>query len=134
MRIKNISINKSLLLLAYKLLYDMLLLGLITLTGVLLADGLLPGLLTSKISFSKIIIAIIAILASIAYLGKKLDLVYSQVKTNHGKTLPALVLFSFLLVGNSLLKFTLWENIMITLTTLFVFFLFYELIFHDEAE
>lgn len=120
------------MLLTYKLLYDALLLMLVTFAGVLTVDGLLPGLLTSKISFSKITIAIIIVLASIAYLGKNLDITYGKTKINKNKILPVLILFSFLLIGNSLLKFTLWENIIITLTTLLVFFLLYELIFSFE--
>lgn len=129
---KKIQTNKNKFLLAYKLLYDALFLILITLAGVLVADGLLPGLLTSKISFSNIIIALLAVLALIAYLGKNLNITYAKTKTKKNIILPAIVLFSFLLIGNSLLKFTLWENIIITLATLFIFFLIYDLIFSLE--
>jgi hypothetical protein len=134
MNFKNITIEKNTFLLAYKLLHDALFLALATLAGVLFADGLLPGILTSKIGFSKIIFTIIILLATIAYLGKNLQLIHDQAKIHKGRLLPALVLLSFLLIGNSLLKFTFWENIIITLAMLFVFFLLYELIFIAEAE
>jgi hypothetical protein len=134
MRIKNISIKKETFLIIYKLLYDSLLLACLTFGGALLIEGLLPGMLAGKVSFTRIVVAIIAILAAIIYLGKNLDITYEQAKLHKGKALSALVLFSFLLIGNSLLKFSLWENIIITLTTLLVFFLFYELIFNSEAE
>jgi len=127
MQLKKITIDKNVFLLIYKLAYDLLLLLLVTFSAILVAEGLLPGLISSKISFSKITIALILVLAAIAYLGKNLNISYSPM-TNRKKVLPALVLFSFLLIGNSLLKFTFWENIIITITTLFIFFLIYELI------
>lgn len=131
---KKISIHKDNFLLAYKLLHDALLLALLTFGGILMADGLLPGLVTSKIGFSKIIVATVLILAAIAYLGENLGIHHEQAKLHKNKILPALVLFSFLLIGNAMLKFNFWENIIITLTTLFIFFLLYELIFAQEAE
>ncbi|MDD5396430.1 MAG: hypothetical protein PHW24_00020 [Candidatus Moranbacteria bacterium] len=134
MRIKNISISKETFLIIYKLLFDALLLACLTFGGALLAEGLLPGIISSKISFTNITVSLIAILAAIIYLGKNLDITYDQAKLHKGKVLSALVFFSFLLIGNSMLKFTLWENIVITLTTLLFFFLFYELLFASEAE
>lgn len=133
MRPKKIIIDKNTLLIAYKLLYDLLFLLLITFALILTAEGVLPGLVSSKISFSKVIILIFLTLASIAYLGKNLHITYSEKKINKIKILPILILFSFLLIGNSLLKFSFWENIIITLTTLFVFFLLYEIIYTTET-
>jgi len=134
MNLKNIRIDKSVLFLSYKLLYDFLALLLFTFMGMLTAEGLLPGLVSSKISFSKMTITIFLTLALIAYLGKNLNITYDKVRINKNKILPVLILFSFLLIGNSLLKFTLWENFIITLVTLFVFFLLYELIFTSEIK
>lgn len=134
MQLQRIKINKNILLLTYKLLHDALLLVLLSFAGILIADALLAGLITSKISFSKITIILVLIVGLIVYLGDKLQINYSSKKTNKGKLLPALILFSFLLIGNSLLKFTFWENIIITLVTLFIFFLFYELIFPPEKK
>lgn len=130
---KKILIDKNIFLVAYKLLHDLLLLLLATFAATLVAEGLLPGLVSSKISFSKMTIALLLVLALIAYLGKNLNITYKNTKKiNKHKMLPALVLFSFLLIGNSLLKFTLWENIVITLVTLLIFFQLYELIFTPE--
>ncbi|EKE20085.1 MAG: hypothetical protein ACD_8C00056G0010 [uncultured bacterium] len=116
----------------YKLLHDGLFLILLTFAGLLFSDALLPGLVTNKISFTKITLFLVAVMTLIGFLGKKLSISYPQKKANKNRLLPVIVLFSFLLIGNSLLKFTLWQNIIITLTTLFIFFLFYELIFHHE--
>lgn len=131
---KKIHFNKNILLIAYKLLHDALLLVLLAFSATLVADALLPGLITSKVSFGKITLILVATVGSIIYLGKVLSISYPQKKINKNKILPALILFSFLLIGNSMLKFTFWENIIITLATLFIFFLFYELIFSSEEE
>jgi hypothetical protein len=134
MKFRKIIISKDSLLVVYKLLYDLLLLLLLTFAAVLAAEGLLPGLISSKISFSKITFALLAVLAAITYLGKNLNITYDKIRINKNKILPALILFSFLLIGNSLLKFTLWENFIITLITLFIFFLLYDLIFNAEKK
>lgn len=133
MQIKKFLADKSIWRLSYKLTYDLLALLLLTFTAILVTEGMLPGLVSSKISFSKITIVISLVLILIAYLGKKLNITYAQTRINKGKVLPILILFSFLLIGNSLLKFTFWENVIITLATLFIFFLLYELIFSHEA-
>lgn len=129
MKIRNIHIKKETYLIIYKLLHDLLALLLVTFAGIIVADGLLAGLITSKISFDKIAILLLLTVIAITILGKKLDITYKKMQTNKSKLLPALILFSFLLIGNSLLKFSFLENIIITLTTLFIFFLFYEMLF-----
>lgn len=129
---KKIHIDKDVLLIAYKLLHDALLLVLLAFLATLVADALLPGLITSKVSFSKITLILVITVSLIIYLGKTLSISYPQIKINKNKILPALILFSFLLIGNSMLKFPFWENIIITLVTLLIFFLLYELIFSSE--
>ena len=129
---KKIQLNKNFYLITYKLLHDSLFLILISFAGVLIADALLPGLISSKISFTKITLALILTAAITTYLGKKLGISYIEKKINKSKILPILTLFSFLLISNSLLKFSLWQNITITLVTLFIFFLFYEILFSSE--
>lgn len=132
MKIPQIKITHNSLLVSYKLLHDAMFLILLTFAGLLFSDALLPGLVTSKISFTKITLLLVLVMTLTGFLGKKLGISYPQAKANKSRLLPMLVLFSFLLIGNSLLKFTLWQNIVITLATLFIFFLFYELIFHHE--
>lgn len=132
MKMPKITISKNAFLITYKILHDAMLLILLTFAGLLFTDALLPGLVTSKVSFTKVAIALTMITILIAYLGKKFEISYKEIKPNGSKVLPVLILFSFLLIGNSMLKFTLWQNIIITMTTLFIFFLLYELIFHHE--
>lgn len=122
-------INSSNLLIAYKLLHDLLALLLLTIAGIFVLDGLLPGLASSRISFGKIFLLLLANIYFIIFLGEKLQINYPTKKINKHKILPFLILFAFLIIGNSLLLFTLWQNIIITLVTLFIFYLFHELFF-----
>lgn len=126
---KTMHISKNSFLIVYKLLHDALLLTLLTFTAMLVGEGLIPGFVSARISFSKVFIVIVLITSAIVWLGKKLDLIYHAPIMKNNKLLPLLVLFSFLLIGNSMLHFALWANIIITLTTLFILFLLYELMF-----
>jgi hypothetical protein len=125
-------VTKNMLLITYKLLYDALLLLLVSFIAMLVAEGALPGLVSSHISFSKIILVIFLVLGGIIFIGSKFHLIYEKPDIKKNKLLPVLILFTFLLIGNSLLKFALWENMIITLATLFFFFLFYQLIFGSK--
>lgn len=124
--------QKNTLLLAYKLLHDALFLLLIYFLGMLIAEGALPGVVSSHLSFTRVVIAILLILLLIISIGKKLQITYEAPIIQKNRLLPALVLLAFLLLGNSLLKFAFWENIIITLSTLFLFFLFYQIIFNPK--
>lgn len=128
---KKIYISKNSFLIAYKLLHDALLLALVTFAAMLIGEGLIPGFVSQRLSFSKVVIAIILLLSSIVWIGKNLGITYEMPKIKGNKILPPLVLLSFLLIGNSMLHFDLWANIVITITTLFIFFLLYELIFNE---
>jgi len=124
--------NKDALLIIYKLLYDALFLLLISFIAMLIAEGALPGIVSSHISLTRVVIVILLVLLSIIWIGKKFQLTYAAPVIKKNKPLPVLILLAFLLMGNSLLKFALWENMIITLTTLFLFFLFYQIIFDPK--
>lgn len=129
---KKISISKENLLIIYKLLYDALMLALATFAAMLVGEGLIPGFVSARLSFAKVEIGLILIILTITWLGKNLDITYGLPKMKSNRILPPLVLFSFLLIGNSMLHFALWANIIITLTTIFILFLLYELIFSQN--
>ncbi len=124
--------NRNFLTLLYKLLHDALFILLFSFTLILIAEGLLPGLASSHLSPARIAIVLVATLLGIATLGKKLDLTYPKIRLNQSRLLPVLIVVSFLLIGNSLLRFQLWQNILITLLTLFFFILFYHLLFSEK--
>ena len=126
---KKITFSKNAYLILYKLLHDVLLLALLTFSGMLIAEGVLHGIISSHISFDRVAMFIFVILLCITWIGSKFQITYPSPKIKRSKILPFLILISFLLIGNSMLKFALWENITITLTALLVFFLMYGLLF-----
>ena len=129
MKMKKISLHKNTYLVIYKLLHDALLLVLASFAGMLIVEGLLPGFVSSHISLDRVAISIFLILLAIVGIGNKFQITYPTPKIKRSKILPLLILSAFLLIGNSMLKFALWQNISITLITLFIFFLIYEMIF-----
>lgn len=131
MNMKKFLPSKNTYLITYKLLHDALFLVLASFAAMLVADGLIPGFVSSHISFSKIVIVIVFILGSIAWIGSKFQITYDAPTIKKNKLLPVFVLIGFLLIGNSMLKFDLWANIIITLVILLIFFLFYDLIFSE---
>ena len=126
--------QKNNIMIAYKLLHDALLLLLLSFVAILVAEGALPGLVSSHISLARLVIIILVVLGMIIFIGKNFQISYEKPNIKKSRLLPALVLFAFLLIGNSLLKFALWENLIITLSTLFLFFLFYQIIFSSEKK
>lgn len=124
--------QKNNAMIAYKLLHDTLLLLLLFFVAILTAEGALPGLVSSHISLASLAVIILIILGAIISIGRNFQISYGRPDIKKNRLLPVLVLFAFLLIGNSLLKFAFWENIIITLTTLFLFFLFYQIIFSSE--
>lgn len=131
-KIAEIASQKNTLLVAYKLLHDALFILFIYFIGMLIAEGALPGVVSSHLSFTRVVMTILLILLLIIFIGKKLQITYEAPTIKKDRLLPILVLLSFLLLGNSLLKFAFWENIIITLATLFLFFLFYQIIFNPK--
>ncbi len=129
---KKLLANKNFLLLTYKLLQDALYILLFSFTIILIAEGLLPGIVTSHLSLAKLAIVLIATLTAIVFLGRKLGYTYAKTRLTKSRLLPVLIMISFLLIGNSLLRFKLWENIIITILTLFVFIFIYHLLLSDS--
>jgi len=134
MNIKKIVTDKNFVLLTYKLAHDALFLMLLALAGMLVSEGILPGFISAHISFVKVIVVIFILLSFIALLGHQLDIAFTSSPMQKNKLVPLLLIFSFLLIGNSMLKFPFWENLLTTLATLLVFFLFYQLIFFPKKE
>ncbi len=121
--------SKNFLTLAYKLLHDALHILLFAFTLILIAESLLPGIITAHVGLAKLVILLLLTFMGILSLGKKLELTYPKKNSLHkSKLLPIPIIILFLLIGNSLLGLALWENILITITTLFILILFYQLL------
>lgn len=129
---KKFTFSKETHLISYKLLHDALFLALLSFGAMLVVDGLIPRFISSHISYSRVIIAIMLIMTVITLIGKKFQITYEIPKIKKNKLIPFLILFAFLLIGNSLLKFSLWANLLITIIVIVIFFLLYELIFLEK--
>jgi len=135
MPIKNILRSRQFYLLAYKLLYDAIFLVLLVAFVSFIAQTIIPGLLSAHLSTLRIFVILIVLLMLTSLLGRKLDIAYTSKSASSKKSPRAAlsVIFLFLLVGDSMLKFSLWQNLIITLGTVAIAFLLYKtLIFPVE--
>lgn len=121
--------SKDIHMATYKLLNDLLLLLLVAFIGTMLAEGILPGIITSQIGFTGIASAVLLVMIAIIWIGSKYQIRYERPSLRGAGLVPVLALVSFLLLGNSMLKFELWENMIITASTLLFMFLLYQQIF-----
>jgi len=120
--------NKNLSALAYKILNDVLVFLLIVFSLFLLAEGALPGIISSHLSFLKLTLIIFAVLGLIIFLGRKNDFQFSASdKKNRWITIVAIIFF-LILITNSLFKFSPWEILIITPLSCFVSIYFYKIL------
>lgn len=132
-KLKNLvalSKERQFLLLLYKLSYDILQLLIISFVAELFLEAVLPGIVSQNNGFLITSFLIFAFIWSITALGEKLGINFKDNRKHH--IFPFMLAGSFILIGNSLLKFSLLENLLITTLTLFVFFVFYHMIFPDK--
>jgi len=114
---------------AYKLLNDVLVLLLLAFLLLMVSDGLLPGIISSHLSFAKLILLIFTTLGAIIFLGKRSSYLYPDFNLKQSRLVFALVAISFLVIGNSMLKFSYFQNILITSLTLAIYYYLYKIIF-----
>lgn len=121
--------------LAFKIFHDALFLLLIIFFMLLSADSVLPGIFSSEISFTKIIFLIFSVLGAIYYLGnKKIRL---EKKGIFRINLPIKIIFLILIIGfvaNSLIKFMIWQNIIITAVSAALLYYFYKLLVENKEK
>lgn len=109
--------SKNNLIVAYKLLNDLLFIEIVFFLLALMGEGVLPGTVTSHVGFSKVIIAVgITILAAF-YIGNKAEINLGNSKPNK-KTACALVFILVLLIFVSLIKINIFLNIFISLVAI----------------
>lgn len=117
------------LIIVYKLLNDVIFLLLIFFALAFLAEGLIPGFVSTHLNFTKLAIIIFAVLGLIIYLGRKLKIEFEAPQRTGKKWTVFLAAFFMLLIANSLLKFGWKEMIIIALATFLIFFCLYREIF-----
>ena len=131
---KNLDDQK--LLVAYKLLHDSLFLALFTLLASMIFEGILPGIITAHIGFSKIIIGVFINLFLIKSLAGKIPSAKTAPSVRLKKSELA-ILITIILIG-LLLLFGVQSKISSLLNLFIVFcfaacgYLLFEMFFHDK--
>ncbi|MFA7319787.1 MAG: hypothetical protein WC022_04300 [Parcubacteria group bacterium] len=120
--------TKNNLLIFYKLLGDLLFLLLVFFTLALIADGLLLGIVSSHISFLKIIVIITLGLAAFYATGYAADVRLAEEHPNK-KTTIFLTVVVAILIFNSLFKINHYLALFILLVTLVCIFFLNKLFF-----
>lgn len=117
--------NKQLLI--YKVLELVTFLTLLVWAAALLAENILPGFISSYLSFLRLIILLSVLVIISAFLGKKLEIRHDL----KFKKQPAILLaiFCFGIIALSLMKFHYAEIIVITTVSLLITYYLYKVFF-----
>jgi hypothetical protein len=124
-------LSKNNLTVLYKLLNDLLFIEAIFFLLALIGEGLLPGIVTSHIGFSKILIAVGITILAILYIGNKADVQLNSVKTNK-KTAVLLIFVLILLLFVSLIKINLILNVTLSFSAIATVYLIYKILFENN--
>ena len=120
--------------LVYKLLNDILFLLLIAYGAMLLAEGILPGLLSGYLSLTAMTVVLLVDLGLIVYLRNRIDYEETAGSRRNKKSGAIAFLMLFLCLGIiSVLKFNIWE-IMITLILSLAILYYYRTAFQSDAK
>lgn len=115
----NKKLKGSLGIFLYKLSGDILFLLLLACAILLVSEGIIPGLVGAYLSFTRLTLLIFAVLGAMIYLGRLngISFEFSDKKTvsSYG-----LLIFSVILIVNSLLKFTWLEIGTIAIASIFL--------------
>jgi hypothetical protein len=116
----------------YKLGTDILFVLLLVFAMLLFSERVLPGFLSNTLSFTRITIILFINIGLLIYIGKKENYLFSGfTKRKHG--LPIFfVIFATVLIAASMLKFQVWEIIIITATSIMILCYFYKIIFNPQ--
>lgn len=124
-------INKNNWIIIYKLLADAMFLLLMFLFITLIADGLIPGIISEHISFLKIILLIIFNLAILYTIGNYLKINLEEKKGNK-KTIIFLGIMAIFLILNGLLKLNIYLAVFILMITVITFYFLYKNFFLEK--
>ena len=127
---RKIVFNKNTQLILYKLLNDLLFCWLIFFLLTLVAEGLLPGIITRHLSFLKIILVLILNLVAIYILGS-FSSINLQPKKIEKRNFFWLTLLAIFLIFNSLIKINLILNIFILIFSLAIIYFSFKNLFED---
>lgn len=119
-------LNKDLSLLLYKIFNDTLFLLLIAYALLLIADSLIPGFISNLFSFTRMTLLVFANLGLVIYLGKMNNISFPALEIKKNKLwLTFFLIFFISLIARALYKFSVWEIIIIVITSLAILYYFY---------
>jgi hypothetical protein len=117
---------------AYKFLTDVLALLLLVFFFDLLCEAIVPGYISSHLSFTKLTIFVVLVILGIAYLGKRNEIEY-EFGTNKvlkkNKIIFFLVIMGLLFILSSLFGLGWFEILVTVVTTIIIAYLFFQLFF-----
>jgi len=126
-----IKINKEHLLIAFKLLIDALLIALAFFLLSLVAEGLIPGIITSYIGFSKIIVFIGLVIVAGYLISRSTGISFGR-KPVDKKTASLMLFVLVLLVFNSLIKINIFLSLIVLSLTLISAYSIYRIIIEES--
>ena len=121
-----ILIGKEKLLITYKLLNDTLFILLVLFTSALMAEGLLPGIVSNHVGLYKIAFVILVNLFLIVFLFNKLKI--SHAPSQDKKAVVMIFLLFIILIFNGMLNIEILLSIFILILVSIIFYLFYKII------
>jgi hypothetical protein len=122
--------TKNSALVAYKLLNDLLFTLLVFFILALIAEGIIPGLVSTSLSLLRVVILIAATLALIFIAASRTGI---ELKKPLNKKMTALVIFvAIILFFNSLLKLNMFLNLFISLTAIVAGYYTYEIMAEEN--
>ena len=125
--------NKEYLKIFFKLLHDMLFTSLVFFLLALIAEGILPGIITGHVEFSQIIIFIFIVIFAIYVLGNFLKISFTGDERRINKKTACLLLFVLvLLIFNSLLKLNIFLNLLIVISIIFLGYFTYKTLLEEN--
>jgi len=126
--------KRYLLTIAYMAANDILAFLLLAAFGFLIAEGLIPGFVSIHFSPSYLGITLLILFIAIQMLGNYLGIAYHTTKKRHAILFPILFIFTFLLTANSMLKYPLWKNMLVTLCVLSASYMIFTLFAFPSKE
>lgn len=126
-----VNIDKNYLLIAYKLLIDSLSIALAFFLLALIAEGILPGIITNHVGFSKIVAFIGFALIGSYFLARIAGISFER-KMPNKKAAVLMLLIIVLLIFNSLFKISIFLSLPILIVTLVSFYFIYRVVIEDE--
>jgi hypothetical protein len=129
-KIKVFNISKDSWLIAFKLLHDLLFILLIFFAAILIAEGLLPGIISNRFGLYKIIWPILLTVIGITFIAKAQNIQAEKLWPK--KTTYAVVAFFALLVINSLIRINIFFISVIFLAVAAAGYYIYKILLEDN--